>query len=204
MLVCILDGWGVNVEDNFNAVFSAETPCTDALKANTQRYRAVKAHGTAVGLPSDADMGNSEVGHNALGSGQVRALLSMPAQRSGSVLVSRPHVTCCDVRANYIPRASLCAVVVLHSSNSYGVPLNQCSTVCAFQSQVAPGLYQLSGCCYQKEPRSSRSLLCLLRLMAQNFIYTRYILIYLVPTGSCCMLKYLCFCVCSIIFSFSS
>ena len=33
--------------------------------------RTVKAHGTAVGLPSDADMGNSEVGHNALGSGQV-------------------------------------------------------------------------------------------------------------------------------------
>lgn len=31
----------------------------------------MRAHGTAVGLPSDADMGNSEVGHNALGSGQV-------------------------------------------------------------------------------------------------------------------------------------
>lgn len=71
VLVCILDGWGVNVEDEFNAVFSADTPCTDALKAVPQRYRSVKAHGTAVGLPSDADMGNSEVGHNALGSGQV-------------------------------------------------------------------------------------------------------------------------------------
>jgi 2,3-bisphosphoglycerate-independent phosphoglycerate mutase len=34
-------------------------------------YRIVQAHGTAVGLPSDADMGNSEVGHNALGSGRV-------------------------------------------------------------------------------------------------------------------------------------
>jgi 2,3-bisphosphoglycerate-independent phosphoglycerate mutase len=69
--VCILDGWGVNVEDEFNAVFSADTPCTDALRAVPKRFRAVKAHGTAVGLPSDADMGNSEVGHNALGSGQV-------------------------------------------------------------------------------------------------------------------------------------
>ena len=29
------------------------------------------AHGTAVGLPSDGDMGNSEVGHNALGAGRV-------------------------------------------------------------------------------------------------------------------------------------
>lgn len=71
VLVCVLDGWGVNVEDGFNAVFSASTPITDALKANAQRYRTVRAHGTAVGLPSDADMGNSEVGHNALGSGQV-------------------------------------------------------------------------------------------------------------------------------------
>lgn len=71
VMVCILDGWGVNVEDQYNAVFSAETPCTDALRAVPGRYRSVKAHGTAVGLPSDADMGNSEVGHNALGSGQV-------------------------------------------------------------------------------------------------------------------------------------
>jgi len=31
----------------------------------------VKAHGTAVGLPSDDDMGNSEVGHNALGAGRI-------------------------------------------------------------------------------------------------------------------------------------
>ena len=44
----------------------------DGLKANAPlRWRTVRAHGTAVGLPSDADMGNSEVGHNALGSGQV-------------------------------------------------------------------------------------------------------------------------------------
>lgn len=33
----------------------------------------IKAHGTAVGLPSDDDMGNSEVGHNAIGAGQIYA-----------------------------------------------------------------------------------------------------------------------------------
>lgn len=71
VLVCILDGWGVNVEDEYNAAYSANTPTIDALTGVTKRYRTVKAHGTAVGLPSDADMGNSEVGHNALGSGQV-------------------------------------------------------------------------------------------------------------------------------------
>ena len=31
----------------------------------------IAAHGTAVGMPSDKDMGNSEVGHNALGAGRV-------------------------------------------------------------------------------------------------------------------------------------
>jgi 2,3-bisphosphoglycerate-independent phosphoglycerate mutase len=70
-MVCILDGWGVNKEDEYNAIYSSATPCTDALRAVPKRYRTVRAHGKAVGLPSDADMGNSEVGHNALGSGQV-------------------------------------------------------------------------------------------------------------------------------------
>ena len=73
MLVCILDGWGENeFKDSFNAVHVAETPCMDALVEKApDRWRLVQAHGTAVGLPTDADMGNSEVGHNALGSGQV-------------------------------------------------------------------------------------------------------------------------------------
>ena len=72
VLVCILDGWGENeYKDDFNAVHTAETPTTDALKTVPSRWRTVRAHGTAVGLPTDDDMGNSEVGHNALGSGQV-------------------------------------------------------------------------------------------------------------------------------------
>ena len=58
-------------KDEFNAIHSANTPCTDALKEVPGRWRTVIAHGTAVGLPSDDDMGNSEVGHNALGAGQV-------------------------------------------------------------------------------------------------------------------------------------
>lgn len=41
----------------------AHTPTLDSLKAaGPRRYRLLKAHGMAVGLPSDADMGNSEVG----------------------------------------------------------------------------------------------------------------------------------------------
>jgi len=72
VLVVILDGFGENeFKDEFNAVHSAPTPVVDKLRAVPGRFRTVRAHGTAVGLPSDADMGNSEVGHNALGSGQV-------------------------------------------------------------------------------------------------------------------------------------
>ena len=55
-----------------NAVKGAYTPNLDALMQNYPMV-PLKAHGTAVGLPSDDDMGNSEVGHNALGAGQVFA-----------------------------------------------------------------------------------------------------------------------------------
>ena len=48
----------------------AKTPVLDQLFAQ-RPYTWLKAHGSAVGLPSDDDMGNSEVGHNALGCGQV-------------------------------------------------------------------------------------------------------------------------------------
>lgn len=49
------------------------TICEWVLKGAPERWRLVKAHGTAVGLPSDDDMGNSEVGHNALGAGRIYA-----------------------------------------------------------------------------------------------------------------------------------
>ena len=62
---------GENIKDQYNAVHVAQTPATDALVEVPGRWRTIKAHGTAVGLPSDDDMGNSEVGHNALGAGQL-------------------------------------------------------------------------------------------------------------------------------------
>ncbi len=55
MKVCILDGWGENVnKDEWNAIHIAETPVTDGLRKHEGRWRTVQAHGTAVGLPSDA------------------------------------------------------------------------------------------------------------------------------------------------------
>ena len=57
---------GENIPDEWNAIHVADTPTTDALKKVPRRWRTIKAHGTAVGLPSDADMGNSEVRSPAL------------------------------------------------------------------------------------------------------------------------------------------
>ena len=72
LLTIVMDGVGIAPDNGANAVASAHTPTLDMLMANYPTLK-IKAHGTAVGLPSDDDMGNSEVGHNALGSGQVFA-----------------------------------------------------------------------------------------------------------------------------------
>ncbi len=72
VLTIVMDGVGLAPDTVSNAVATAYTPNLDALMANYPMV-ALKAHGTAVGLPSDDDMGNSEVGHNALGAGQVFA-----------------------------------------------------------------------------------------------------------------------------------
>ena len=72
VLTIVMDGVGLAPDTVGNAVRSAYTPNLDRLMANYPMV-SLKAHGTAVGLPSDDDMGNSEVGHNALGAGQVFA-----------------------------------------------------------------------------------------------------------------------------------
>lgn len=70
--VIVMDGVGLAKHNKANAVYCANTPTLDMLMAKYP-MTSLKAHGTAVGLPSDDDMGNSEVGHNALGAGQVFA-----------------------------------------------------------------------------------------------------------------------------------
>ena len=72
VVLVIMDGVGRGDGGPGDAVKVANTPNLDRLFA-TCPYTWLKAHGTAVGLPSDDDMGNSEVGHNALGCGQVYA-----------------------------------------------------------------------------------------------------------------------------------
>ena len=70
VVLVVMDGVGETPSELGNMVAKATTPTLDALKEK-DAFRIIKAHGTAVGLPSDDDMGNSEVGHNALGCGQV-------------------------------------------------------------------------------------------------------------------------------------
>ncbi|MBM3289939.1 MAG: 2,3-bisphosphoglycerate-independent phosphoglycerate mutase, partial [Candidatus Hydrogenedentes bacterium] len=68
----VMDGVGIGKRDESDGVWLAYTPVLDELFKGPL-YTQLKAHGTAVGMPTDEDMGNSEVGHNALGAGRVFA-----------------------------------------------------------------------------------------------------------------------------------
>ncbi len=72
VILAIMDGVGIGPGDESDMVAAAHTPHLDWLKENGPNSQ-LKAHGVAVGMPDDGDMGNSEVGHNAIGSGRVFA-----------------------------------------------------------------------------------------------------------------------------------
>jgi 2,3-bisphosphoglycerate-independent phosphoglycerate mutase len=96
LITCIMDGVGLGKQDESDAVFLARTPNLDWLKKNAL-YTTLNAHGVAVGMPSNADMGNSEVGHNALGAGRVYdqgAKLVQKAVDDGSLFRSEAWLKC--------------------------------------------------------------------------------------------------------------
>ena len=70
VVLVVMDGVGIGKHPDSDYVKIANTPNLDWLREHAV-YTEVKAHGTAVGLPDDGDMGNSEVGHNAIGCGRV-------------------------------------------------------------------------------------------------------------------------------------
>jgi 2,3-bisphosphoglycerate-independent phosphoglycerate mutase len=72
VVLAILDGVGIGTCAEGDVVSRANTPTLDWLAQNALAAK-LKAHGTAVGMPSDGDMGNSEIGHNAIGCGRVFA-----------------------------------------------------------------------------------------------------------------------------------
>ena len=98
VVTIVMDGVGIAADTVGNAVSRAYTPTLDAIMAKYPMVK-LKAHGTAVGLPSDDDMGNSEVGHNALGSGQVfaqGAKLVSNSIESGKIFQSESWKACTD------------------------------------------------------------------------------------------------------------
>lgn len=70
VVLVVMDGIGISKTGLGDGVSLANTPTLDGLMKENS-WVSLKAHGSAVGLPSDDDMGNSEVGHNALGCGQI-------------------------------------------------------------------------------------------------------------------------------------
>ena len=90
VVLVVMDGVGWTEKDMGNAVLHAYKPQIEELMTKWP-HTTIKAHGTAVGLPDDTDMGNSEVGHNALGCGQVYsqgAKLVNESIESGSIYES--------------------------------------------------------------------------------------------------------------------
>ncbi|GLX12422.1 2,3-bisphosphoglycerate-independent phosphoglycerate mutase [Pseudomonas straminea] len=69
LVLVILDGFGHSDTPEHNAIFAANTPVYDHLRA-TQPHGLISGSGMDVGLP-DGQMGNSEVGHMNLGAGRV-------------------------------------------------------------------------------------------------------------------------------------
>ena len=87
VVTIVMDGYGIAKSDLGSAIAAARKPTLDSLFANFPNI-TLRAHGTAVGMPSDDDMGNSEVGHNAIGAGQVYsqgAALVADAIETGSI-----------------------------------------------------------------------------------------------------------------------
>lgn len=87
VVTIVMDGYGIPKSDVGSAIAAARKPTLDRLFANYPNI-TLRAHGTAVGMPSDEDMGNSEVGHNAIGAGQVYsqgAALVADAIASGAI-----------------------------------------------------------------------------------------------------------------------
>lgn len=70
VLLIVMDGWGLGSGSEGDAIALANTPNVDRLWEN-YAHTQLMTHGHNVGLPSDKDMGGSEVGHLTMGAGMV-------------------------------------------------------------------------------------------------------------------------------------
>ncbi len=100
LVLIIMDGIGIGEKNDTNAFYLAKTPFLDKLQSEKKLYLEIKAHGTAVGLPTDNEMGNSEVGHNAFGAGRVpkqRATIAKEAIESKDLFRSEKWETFTEI-----------------------------------------------------------------------------------------------------------
>ena len=83
MVLVVLDGVGIRENSSFNAVKKAHL---ESYNHFIEDYPclAINASGKWVGIP-DGDMGNSEVGHNALGAGEIVLQRSAAAKQASCV-----------------------------------------------------------------------------------------------------------------------
>ena len=70
LLNIVLDGWGIGIPDEGNAIHMANTPVMDRLNAEFPSSQ-ILTHGLHVGLSNPKDIGGSEVGHMTLGAGKI-------------------------------------------------------------------------------------------------------------------------------------
>ena len=138
LLLVVADGVGLAPSGPGNALSLANTPVMDALIASRHSTR-LHAHGTHVGLPTDDDMGNSEVGHNTLGGGRIYdqgAKLVNSALESGRIFESGPwqEIESRGKRGNTIHFLGLLSDGNVHSHIGHLFRLLQQCRDCGIQS----------------------------------------------------------------------
>ncbi|MEK7627759.1 MAG: 2,3-bisphosphoglycerate-independent phosphoglycerate mutase [Patescibacteria group bacterium] len=69
IVLIILDGWGINLKEQGNAIASAKTPFIDGVE-KFYPFLTLNSSGLSVGLPW-GETGNSEVGHMTIGTGRI-------------------------------------------------------------------------------------------------------------------------------------
>ena len=117
VVLVIMDGVGIGKYEEGDCVRVANKPNLDWLAANALATQ-LKAHGRAVGMPTDADMGNSEIGHNAIGCGRVfdqGAALVGKAVADGSLFQGQGWK---DVAGNVLAKGSTLHFIGLFSDGN--------------------------------------------------------------------------------------
>ena len=116
VVLMVLDGYGISKETEGNAIAMANTPAMDKLMTECPFVEG-NASGLAVGLP-DGQMGNSEVGHNALGSGQVFAQGAKLVSNSIESKKMFTSNTWCDLISNVKSNESVLHFIGLFSDGN--------------------------------------------------------------------------------------